>query len=104
MVKREISYSNIYYFGICYVDFHDGEYIINALSVFSRYQNKGTGTFLMKSTEEFIRKLNGNKAILYVEEGTWQADWYKRLGYKISDIQDRCNKYVRMGKELKIEL
>ena len=100
-IDFEITIHDSSHNGICYVDFHDGEYIINALSVFSMYQNKGTGTFLMKSAEEFIKKLNGNKAILYVEKDTWQADWYKKLGYHQSDVQDGFEKYIRMEKELK---
>ena len=100
-IDFEITIHDLSHNGVCYIDFNNGEYIVNALSVMSRYQNKGIGAFLIKSAEEFISNLKGSKAILYVEKDTWQAEWYKRLGYHISDIQDRCNKYVRMEKNLK---
>lgn len=89
-------------YGICFIDCNKEECIINALEVGATHQKKGVGTFLIKKAEEFIRdNLKGNVAILYVEKNTWQSEWYKRLGYYESDVQDGGDGYIRMEKILK---
>lgn len=89
-------------YGSCYINCHNDECIINALGVFYKQHNKGIGTSLIKYAEVFIRdNLKQNTAILYVKEGTWQAEWYQRLGYQISGIQDGGEGYIRMEKNLK---
>ena len=102
-IDFEITIHDLSHNGVCYIDFNNGEYIVNALSVMTKYQNKGIGAFLIKSAEEFISNLKGSKAILYVEKDTWQAEWYKRLGYHESNIQDDVDGFIRMEKELKTE-
>jgi ribosomal protein S18 acetylase RimI-like enzyme len=77
--------------------YHDGQYIINELSVAPMHKKKGIGTFLINSCENFIKALKGDKAILYVKEGAWQENWYKRLGYTKSKEQDG---YIKMEKKL----
>ena len=99
-VDFEITIHDLSHNGVCYIDFNNGEYIVNALSVMTKYQNKGIGTFLIKSAEEFISNLKGNKAILYVEKDTWQEEWYKRLGYHESNIQDGVDGFIRYCKRL----
>lgn len=101
-INIEIRINDIRHYGACYIGCHNGECIINALGVSVEHQNYGIGTFLIKRAEEFIRdNLKENTVILYVEKGTWQAEWYKRLGYQISDIQDGGEGYIRMVKNLK---
>jgi ribosomal protein S18 acetylase RimI-like enzyme len=98
----EIKLKDQYYRGECYINSDNGEYIINALKVKAMYKKMGIGTSLMKDAENFIKEnLKGNIAILYVKDGTWQAEWYQRLGYQISSIQDGGEGYIRMEKNLK---
>lgn len=99
-IDFEITIHDLSHNGVCYIDFNNGEYIVNALSVMTKYQNKGIGAFLIKSAEEFISNLKGNKAILYVEKDTWQEEWYKRLGYHESNIQDDVDGFIRNCKRL----
>lgn len=90
------------------VNYEYGEFIIHTLHVQDEEKKKGTGKFLLESSEKIIRTFGGKIAVLYVVENSWMEDWYKRNGYEVSNkgsyndvkFKKKEPKYIRMEKVL----
>ena len=67
---------------------------INNLIVLEEYRKQGIGTMLVETAEEVIRNEGKPQSRLFAEKMSgreWIIEWYKRLGYRIDDIQDDCD-------------
>lgn len=72
----------------CDVSFYPDENcgIINNISVHKSAQNQGRATDLINLMYDEILNRGRDTAQLYCEPGTWQLDWYKRLGFEPIDV------------------
>lgn len=82
------------------ITYDSKNWLICSLEVEEEYRNKGIGTSLIKEAERIVHHLGGNVSYLYVKSDVWQLDWYKRLGYTITD--NECEEeYLQLSKKLK---
>ena len=81
-----------------YLDDNSTVYLSN-LVVYPQFRNKGVGKQLQEIREQIGRDLNANISCLWVKNGTWMHEWYKRRGY--SNLKDHEQKgFVWMSKPL----
>jgi N-acetylglutamate synthase-like GNAT family acetyltransferase len=77
MEETGLAFGRVYY----YKD--DSETIyLDWLSVKESARNNGLGTLLQELREEIGRQMKFTKSCLWVENGTWMHEWYKRRGYQ----------------------
>jgi GNAT superfamily N-acetyltransferase len=64
-------------------------YIIERLAVLPEFRRRGIGERLMKHIENIIRKKHGDKLeVSIVDNNQTLKDWYKRLGYGETGIEE----------------
>lgn len=86
-----IASVNIYW----YEDDDDSIYI-SSLRVDPKYRGMGIASELIKACEDATDRTN---SYLWVEEGSWMQEWYKRIGYQYYQQHERPG-FVWMRKVL----
>lgn len=82
---------------------HAGVLYIDSLSVNEAFRKQGMGAQLMDWCEFIAKSMNMTKLMLWTDDNSWQAEWYKRRGFKFltekSDIEGK-NPQIWLVKKL----
>lgn len=85
---------------ICWFNDDDTYVCLSDLSVSPELRWHRLGTNLQEIREKIGIAIGAKKSYLWVEENTWQEQWYKRRGYKYSHPYEMKSNTIWMKKEL----